>query len=203
VRRTLLFGSAFALVAGCADLLGVVPLSGPDASTPDMPDGGATPQDAQPISQDAGCVITWVDASGGAVPSGAVPNPVPGSVVEIYVCRASSPTLGVIPGKLLPAYACYYGDGQQTEIQASDYQVLVPEQCTLAWKPAPTGVAPVGAIVTGHSLDGGELYSCRVTTPGGDPGELGHEGWLTDHACVYSLSGSSLSTTDFDVLTAQ
>lgn len=201
-------GAALALNAGCADLLGVVPLTGTDASTPDgdvTPDGGTVPDaGAAPEAGPAGgCTISWVDASSGAVPPGAVPNPVPGSTVEIYVCRASSPTLGEVPGKLLPGYACYYGDGQQTEISAADYAVFVPQQCTLAWMPSPNGVDPVGAVQTGALLDGGLLYSCRVATTGPDPGELGHMGWSTDHQCVYSLSGQSLRATDFDVLTAQ
>jgi hypothetical protein len=207
--RQLLLGAAIAHLAGCADLLGVVPLSGTDASADVTPEGGAgadsgSALDAGPTPEaGGGCAISWVDASSGAVPAGAVPNPVPGSTVEIYVCRASSATLGTVPGKLLPGYACYYGDGQQTEIAASDYAVFVPQQCTLAWKPSPSGVDPVGAVVTGALLDGGLLYSCRVSTTGPDPGELGHEGWSTDHECVYSLSGQSLRATDFDVLTAQ
>jgi hypothetical protein len=199
-------GAALALFAGCADLLGVVPLTGTDASTPDAgttPEDVATPE-AGPASEPDGCTISWVDASSGAVPPGAVPNPVPGSTVEIYVCRTFSQALGgVIPGKLLPGYFCYYGDGQQTEISAADYAVFVPQQCTLAWAPSPNGVDPVGAVQTGTLLDGGILYSCRVATTGPDPGELGHMGWSTDHQCVYSLSGQSLRATDFDVLTAQ
>jgi hypothetical protein len=193
--RPLLLAPAALLLASCADLLGVEPLSGSDAAPSAASDAGVLPESG-------GCVITWVDASGGAVPVGAVPNPVPGSSAELYVCRVSSPTLGVLPGKLLPGWDCYYGDGR-SELISQEYEVLVPAQCSLAWEPAPTGVAPVGALVCGEDPDGGILYSCRVGTAGADPGELGHVGWSTGHACVYSLSGQSLSTGDFDVLTAR
>jgi Protein of unknown function (DUF3421) len=193
--RVLLLGPAALSLAGCADLLGVEPLSGSDGGSSDASDGGGPEGD--------GCVITWVDSSGGVPPpAGAVPNPVPGSGAVLYVCRVSTPTLGVIPGKLLPGWACYYSNGQ-AEVTASSYEVLVPEGCTLAWGPAALGDLPVGALVCGEDSDGGVLYSCRVGTTGANPGELGHVGWSTGHECWYSLDGASLTATDFDVLTAE
>ncbi len=162
-----LLASAVVCLAGCADLLGVEPLSGSDAASPDAssaPDAGGAA-----VAPDAGCEITWVDASGGVVPAGAVPNPVPGSTADLYVCRVSSATLGLIPGKLLPGYACYYGDGT-VELLAQDYQVLVPHQCTLAWLGAATGVDPPHPVECGEDLDGGVLYSCRVRNGGSESG---------------------------------
>jgi Protein of unknown function (DUF3421) len=194
--RVLLLGVAALVLAGCADLLGVEPLSGSDGGSSAASDGGAGPEG------DA-CEIAWVDSGGGAPPpAAAVPYAVPGSGAVLYVCRVSTPTLGVIPGKLLPGWACYYSDGQ-TELTASSYEVLVPEGCALAWGPAAFGDLPVDALVCGEDGDGGLLYSCRVGTTGADPGELGHVGWSTDHECVYSLGGASLTATDFDVLTAE
>ncbi len=218
-RRLLVLGSALTLAA-CADLLGVEPLSGADAASPVASDSGAADSgasdsgpsdavaadagasDAGQASESGGCVITWVDSSGGVPVPGAVPNPVTGSTADLYVCRVAAASLGVIPGKLLPGYACYYGDGQ-SEVTASSYQVLVPEGCTLAWGPAALGDLPFDAVVCGQSGDGGALYSCRAGPSEAYPGELGHVGWSTNHECVYSLSGASLTATDFDVLTAE
>ena len=194
--RVFVLGAAALSLAGCADLLGVEPLSGSDGGSSDVSDGGAGPEGD-------GCVITWVDSSGGVPPpAGAVAYPVSGSGAVLYVCRVSTPTLGVIPGKLLPGWTCYYSDGQ-AEVAASSYEVLVPEGCTLAWGPADDDNLPVGALVCGEDSDGGALYSCRVGTTGANPGELGHVGWSTGHECLYSLDGASLTATDFDVLTAE
>jgi hypothetical protein len=149
-------------------------------------------------------VITWVDATAGAVPNGAFASTVPGSIVVLYVCRVATATYGVVPGKLRPGYGCYYGEVGQPEALSLDYEVLVPSNCTLTWVMAPGGVTPVGGIVSGESLDGGQLLSCQVEDGGADPGEIGHEGWSTSHECAYSLSGASLTTaSDFDILAAQ
>lgn len=201
---------AAASLAGCAGLIGFEPLSGSDAG----PDASATttdagadadvgvpgPADATTLPE-ASCVIAWVDASGGQVPPGAVPNEAVGdSGIAIYICRVSSPTLGLVPGKLLPSWACYYGDGVSEQL-SQDYQVLVPTGCPVDWAYAPYGIAPADALVCGQDLEGGIFYSCRVTDAGAMPGELGHMGWSTNHQCVYSYGGQSLTTGTFDVLT--
>jgi len=193
--RDLLLAATALSLAGCADLIGVEPLAGSDG-------GSSAISDAEAGLAEDGCVITWVDSGGGVPPpSGAVPYSVAGSGAVLYVCRVSIPTLGVIPGKLLPGWACYYSNGQM-EVTASNYEVLVPDRCTLAWGPAALGDLPVDALVCGEDGDGGSLYSCRVGTTGANPGELGHVGWSTGHECLYSLDGASLVATDFDVLTA-
>jgi hypothetical protein len=159
----------------------------------------ASTTDAGP-GQEAACSVAWVDASGGYVPPGAVnAEPIDAQTVTIYVCRISSGS-DLIPGKLRPNYGCYYGaDGDAGEVFSIDYQVLVPAGCTAAWMPAPDGVTPANAVVCGQDSQG-LLYSCRVTQPSYDRGELGHMGWGTSHECIYSLSGQALVSTVFDVL---
>ena len=197
IRRRLhmLVGPTLALLAGCADLLDVQPLSGVLEGGVD----GKVIADAAP--SDGGCQIAWVDASGGAVPNGAVPNSDVDSSVVVYVCRVDAPALGVVPGKLLPGWACFYGNGQ-VELLSQDYQVLVPEDCSMAWVPAVANVAPPNSLVCGEDLEGGVLYSCRAGDTAEHAGELGHMGWSTGHDCLYSYSGASFSTADFDLLTA-
>jgi hypothetical protein len=134
------------------------------------------------------------------VPPGAVnAEPIDAQTVTIYVCRVAAGA-DLVPGKLRPDYGCYYGDGDGGEPLSTDYQVLVPAGCTPAWMPAPAGVTPANAVVCGHDSEGGLFYSCRVTEPASDQGELGHTGWATNHECVYSLSGVALTSTVFDVL---
>jgi hypothetical protein len=215
LRRSLLVpvrvavAGALVLLAACADLLGVAPLTGSDSgsgsgfeASTEGDAGGDAAGDAAVATESDACTIAWVDASSGTVPPGAVPNPVQGSTASLYVCRVATPTLGVVPGKLLPDFACYYGNGT-SEVLAPSYQVLVPSRCTLAWDPAPLGNLPVDALVCGETADGGLLYSCRAGTTDPHPGELGHVGQATDHECLYSLSGQSLLATDFDILTAE
>jgi hypothetical protein len=203
------------LVVGCADLLGVEPLSGavdasvaPDAGAdaPAIDTGGPAPVDGgardAPTNDvgDAGsdaCTLTWIASSSGVVPPGAVPaNPSPDATVKIYVCRASSDA-GLIPGKLLPAWGCYTADAVQ--FHATDYEVLVPSGCSLDWSPPLNGIAPVGAVVCGNDSQG-VLYSCRTSDAAADQGEIGHMGWSTAHQCAYTLSGNLLQTDAYDVL---
>jgi hypothetical protein len=190
--------------AGCSALLGVEPLAG-DTDAGAIADAGA--DDASDVtdaaSSDANhCAPAWVDASGGFVPNGAIPNkPIDDASVVIYVCRTSVGS-DWIPGKLLPGYGCYHGDGMVEQF-AGDYQALIPgAACDVAWKPSPGGVAPTGAFESGHDSQG-TLFACRVTEPAVDVYELGHMGWGTNHQCVYSLSGMSLTSTVFEVLTVQ
>ena len=119
--RQLLLGTAIPFVAGCGSLLGIQTLYGTDAglgtldAAPDSApiEAGATdsgPVDSSTPAQvdDGGCQIVWVDASGGAVPTGAVQN-YPTADPPTFVCRVTSATNGLVPGKLLPGYQCYYG----------------------------------------------------------------------------------------------
>lgn len=187
------------LLAGCAGLLGVEPLTGDDGGVDARTDAPAEASTAD--SGPSGCTAVWVDASGGTVPAGAVnAEAIDAQTVTIYVCHAASGS-DVVPGKLRPNYGCYYGDGD-AEVFALDYAVLVPAGCTVGWLPAPDGVTPANAVACGHDSQG-DLFACRVTEPAPDQGELGHMGWGTNHQCVYSLSGLSLVSTVFDVLTLQ
>jgi hypothetical protein len=204
-----------ALLAGCAGLIGVEPLSGgdagPDAASDagiaDTGPGGADATDAGIAADAPGeaapCSVTWVDASGGAAPPPGAINaePLGEAGIAIYVCRTQVGS-DVIPGKLLPGYGCYYGDGVDAGWLSGDYQVLVPSGCTVAWQASPSGIVPAGAVAGGQDSQG-PLYSCRVEQPASDVGELGHMGWGTNHLCVYTLSQLSLSTGVFDVLTLQ
>jgi hypothetical protein len=189
------------LLAACGDLLNVEPLSGDVDAGADAAVDAVTAVDGNGGTGDAGCLPVWVDSGGGVVPPGAIySQPLGTAGIGIYVCRSVSGN-DAIPGKLLPNYGCYHGDGMQ-EVLATAYQVLVPQGCTVAWKAAPSGVVPQGAVPCGQDSSG-DLYSCRVETPDADVGELGHMGWGTNHQCVYSLSGYSLISQDFDVLTLQ
>jgi hypothetical protein len=175
----MLLAPSLVLLVGCADLLGVQELSATDAG--------------------AGCEVVWVDASVGQVPPGAVPNgPLDASFVD-YVCRVWSGS-AAIPGKLLSPWYCYYGDGSG-EVHASDYQVLVPTGCSVAWEGAPAGVTPPWTLQCGQDTQGQPLYSCRVEQGDAGTGNLGYMGLSTNHVCVYSLSNQSLTSDTFDVLT--
>ncbi len=196
VTRTLtrvLFVATSLVTASCADLIGVESLSGVDGGIDAAPDAALA-------DTNAACDIAWIDAVSGAVPSGAVPSSISDAGPTLFVCRASSES-DTIPGKLLPAWGCYYSDGQ-TEHLASTYQVLVPSRCTIGWAGAPGGIAPPNAIACGRDARGA-LYACRVGPSADHPRELGHMGWGTNHTCVYSYGGASLGTSDFEVLTAQ
>jgi hypothetical protein len=192
--RTALAVLAALVPMGCADLIGVETLTGRDAGS-----------DVDSAVADAGaeadsCAVAWVGAANGDVPQGAVADYVRDGGATIYVCRAPSGT-DAVPGKLLSSWGCFYSDGQAEQL-ASTYEVLVPSaSCAVAWAPAPGSIAPPYAIECGHDTHGA-LYSCRVAS-GPDSHELGHMGWGTSHACVYSLSGMSITTSDFEILTVR
>jgi hypothetical protein len=191
--RPLLFPGvlAAALVAGCAGLLGVTTLTAGD--------GGS---DAEAGSSEASCSTAWIDGAAGYVPPGAINSePLGDAGIAIYVCRTPSGS-DVIPGKLLPGWGCYFGDGSTEVLARADYQVLVAADCAVAWQAAPAGVVPGGAFPCGQDSQG-ILYSCRVEQPGAYVGELGHMGWGTNHQCVYDYASQSLSTDVFDLLTVQ
>jgi hypothetical protein len=197
---------SLALLAGCADLLGVEPLSGSDGGEEGEGDGDGG--DGAPSATDGGldlpdgCRADWVDASSGVVPPGAIPNhPLDDSGLAIFVCHAASGS-DVLPGKLRPGWGCYFGDGDGGEVLATDYQALVPTGCTAVWKTAPDGYEPVHVVPCGQDSQG-PLYSCRVTQAGMYKDELGRIGWGTSHQCVYSYAMQSYSTVDFEVLTLQ
>lgn len=196
LARILAAGLALATLS-CADLLGVEPLTAGDA---DAAVADAGQPDAASDAAAPACSVAWVDAISGQVPAGAVANAISDAGPTIFICRAQSGN-DSLPGKLLPAWGCYYSDGQSEKLAAS-YQVLVPSRCAVDWAPAPSGIAPPGALECGHDAQGA-LYACRVGPSGPDPRELGHMGWGTSHACVYSLGGSSLSTGTFEVLTVK
>jgi len=153
---------------------------------------------AQPVDAPAACALPWQDAADGNVPAGAVRIDV-NPTVTIYVCRVSDGT-STIPGKLVPGWGCYHGDGQSEQLSKS-YQVLVPDHCDLSWQPSSNTIFPADAIAAGSDAQG-TLYACQVTGDK-DPGELGHAGWSTNHTCIYSLGGASLTAATFTVLTSR
>jgi hypothetical protein len=225
-RSLMPLGLLLALSGGCADLLGVQELTGIDASAGSASDGGsdasldtgtdtgfvtgldaggdaagdALPADASPAETSPGCTPAWVDASVGQVPPGAVPDlPLDAGWVD-YVCRVWSGD-AAYPGKLVMPWYCYYGD-VDGEVPASYYQVLVPAGCpTVAWEPAPAGVTPPYTLPCGQDLQGLPLYSCRRDDSEGGTGDLGYMGLGTNHLCVYSFSGQTLTIDTYDVLT--
>jgi hypothetical protein len=204
-RSAIPLALSLALAGGCADLLGVQELSGSDASA--AADSGAASDASLDTGTDTGveaspeCTTLWVDASVGQVPAGAVPDvPLDAGWVD-YVCRVWSGD-AAYPGKLVMPWYCYYGDGD-AEVPASDYQVLVPTGCsTVAWEWAPAGVTPPFTLECGQDPQGVPLYSCRRDDGEGGTGDLGYVGLSTNHLCVYSFSGQSLTSATYDVLTA-
>jgi hypothetical protein len=215
------------LVAACAGLLGVTPLTSSEDDAGSVGDGGATSRDGGPdaangadgtgadaaeaadamVAVDAAseCSAAWIGGAAGSVPTGAIPSEPPGEAgIAIYVCRTPHAGSGsdTVPGKLLPGWGCYYGDGSAEVLTTAGYEVLVATGCAIAWQAAPSGVVPANAFPCGQDSQG-VLYSCRVEQPDGDvgEGELGHMGWGTSHQCVYDYSGQSLSAVVFDVLT--
>jgi hypothetical protein len=206
-RSALLLVSSLAVATSgaCATLLGVEPLSGegPDAAVDAPLDAAGVEASALP-----GCDplhAAWVAAGppGAPPPSGAVSNDLPDGSANTAtdVCRV--PTMDAsIPGKLLPGFGCFYGDGDAEVSNATGYEILVvPANCRAAWAPSATGNDPPGAFPCGEDSQG-YLFSCRVNQ-GTYTYELGHEGFGTNHLCVYSYASASLSTSSFDILTLQ
>jgi hypothetical protein len=208
-----------ALVASCAGLLGVTPLTEDDGGSvgesgamggdagPDGADGAdgtggdaAAAADTMAADATSQCNAAWIDAAAGNVPTGAIFAEPPGEAgIAIYVCRTPSGS-DLIPGKLLPGWGCYYGDGSAEVLMRADYEVLTVSGCLVAWQAAPAGVLPADAFPCGQDSQG-ILYSCRVEQPDAYVGELGHIGWGTNHQCVFDYSGQSLTAVVFDVLT--
>lgn len=107
-------------------------------------------------------MYTWISASGGAVPPGAVPH---GTDIDgktkLYVCRAIHKD-GLHPGKVGAAGNCAYISHLGEEVRADNYEVLMEAG---TWAKASNGRIPVGAISCGNEANGDALFVARAASP--------------------------------------
>ncbi len=137
---------------------------------------------------------TWVPASGGAVPGGAV-DAGTSNGVPFTVCRASQGS-ALLPGKLR-ADGQWQGckvTYQGSPVWAASYEVLTDFDGS--WEPA-TQTVPENALEAGIGGGGGPLYVCRYrpAEDSSNPGRLGSNG-----RCAVAQQGQAVQHTSYDVL---
>lgn len=139
--------------------------------------------------------VSWVAASGGTVPEGALVggedngNP-------LYVARAVHED-ATIPGKLLADHGVAYIPWGGEEHGKENYEVLVIAEDAVSWVDATGDSIPENAIQGGVTEDGEALYIGRAT----------HEGAVTvgkvhpSHASLYiSYGGAEIGYPDYQIL---
>lgn len=157
-----------------------------DTATPPAPIGfeGGPPVASGPV--------TWIPASGGTIPPGAVMGGYDNE--NIYVGRAHHEG-ALIPGKVLSSHGvCYvpWGGGEHGK---PDYEILTGSG--VHWVQSVDGQLPPGAVPGGNSEDGETLYIGRAT----------HEGTQTvgkvqpsHKVCYIPFGGQELSYPEYEVL---
>lgn len=138
--------------------------------------------------------ITWVDATEGVLPPGAV---VGGEDDEpLYVGRANHEG-ALIPGKVKFSHGVCYVAWGGLEHAKTEYQVLC--NCNAIWVPVTGDNIPPNALPAGQTEDGEPLFVGRVN----------HQSSLTpgkvhpSHACLYiPYGGQEISFSEFEILTS-
>ena len=161
----------------------------------------SVPASAQEIVAPPGVAVTWVAASNGMIPPGAVPGGVeqPPGGEPLFVCRVRRGD-AVLPGKIRPEFrGCNVGVGR-SETMVGDYEVAVGRG---RWRKAANGRVPARAVRAGQEsrAEGGRtLYSCRATWPEGSSGL--HPGMLRRGArgCAVPWGGWVFTVRRYEVL---
>jgi len=155
---------------------------------------GSTSKGRRDVSSGGGSE-TWVAASDGSVPEGALVGGEDGGAV-VYVARAEHEG-GLLPGKLVEGNGMYIPWGGEEHVK-DDYQVLIMSPDAINWVDGKMGDdVPAGCVEGGHSEDGEVLYVGRAQ----------HEGTLTvgkfhpSHGKVYiSFGGQEIGVEEFQLL---
>jgi hypothetical protein len=107
-------------------------------------------------------MATWVYASGGHIPDGAIQHGHEADGKPLYVARAHY-SGGLHPGKVRGEFGAANIPYGGAEVKVYEYEVLVGPG---VWSGAENGVLPVNAIKCGHEKNGESLFVAR--------------GWLND-----------------------
>lgn len=139
----------------------------------------------------------WRSASGGFVPSDAVPGGHDVNGELIYVGRAYD-NGDLIPGKIVPSHGVLYVPYGGEEHSHSNYEYLVrPTYGSLDWVPAADGVIPSGAVLAGNTSAGEGLFVGRANYEGS---------WVIgkvqrSHQVLYvPFGGKEVAISDYELL---
>jgi hypothetical protein len=112
----------------------------------------------------------WVEATGGAIPAGAVAQGHEADGESLWVCRANYQG-GVHPGKVRGAFGAANIPYGGLEVKVNPYEVLMDAG---EWVSDSGGNIPAGAAAWGHEANGEGLFVARAVVVGGDlhPGKI-------------------------------
>lgn len=146
---------------------------------------------AQPVL--AQTDIAWHQASGGAVPRGAMVVGAESNGAPLYLCVAAYAG-GEHPGKIRPGFSgCNIGYGGR-EVTVSSYDVAMGQA---RWVPASGGQVPDSALSAAAEASGEALYFCRGWYAGGThPGKIrpGFRG------CNIGYGGAEVTLNEYEVM---
>lgn len=103
-------------------------------------------------------MITWVKATGGNIPDGAVVVGYEQNGLPLFSARAEYAG-GIHPGKVRIEFGAANIPYGGNEVKVNSYEVLVG---SARWVSAENGEIPKGAIVAGREDDGTPLYAARA-----------------------------------------
>jgi hypothetical protein len=148
----------------------------------------------------------FVLASGGNIPTGAVPHGHEADGTPLWVARSpgrgESPAVfalfnSIQPGKVRPGFGAALIPFGGSEVAASEYEVLMDAGI---WLSSSGGQVPDGAIVCGREANGDPLFVARASVGGGvHPGKLR----FALGAAHIGFGGTETPVTDYEVLASQ
>lgn len=134
--------------------------------------------------------LRWNFGTNGFVPSPAIVGGwEPGRT--LYICHGWHGG-GLHPGKIV-ANNCNIGWGGK-EITLNSYEVLVGDNSQVSWVDASYGGVPSGAVSGGSEPGRPNLYICRVSYRGLQPGKL------VEQNCNIGYGGDELTFHNYQVL---
>jgi hypothetical protein len=117
---------------------------------------------------------SWVAASNGAIPEGAIQSGVDAGGQPLYICRDHFNANDLHPGKIRAGFpGCKIGYGGH-EYDRLNYEVLV-SRWAAGWKDSTGQQLPRAnpdALIGGHEQDGTPLYLCRAHYQQIQPGKF-------------------------------
>lgn len=137
--------------------------------------------------------LSWLQASGGAVPQGAMIAGVEASGAPLYLCGVVY-NGGYHTGKVRPGFSgCNIGYGGK-EVTVKSYDIAAGRA---TWVAASGDNIPRDAFGAGFEASGAPLYICRASYKGGTHPGKARPGF---HGCNIGYGGKEITVRDYEVI---
>lgn len=137
---------------------------------------------------------SWVKASNGTIPSGALKAGNEANGSPLFIARATYGN-GIHLGKIGYGVGAAYIPWDGREIAVKDYEVLVTANNNFKWISSSGGKVPSGAVAFGVQDNGAPLFVARASYGNGI-----HPGKLTPGAAYIPWDGREIIVNNYEVL---